>query len=413
MPRVNLNALENDLLLRGVWEGLGTPECHVTGGYVRDRLLGRESVDLDLVLPGTLEESTGPARRLAARLDTNAHLLGRDDKRVWRIETPEIRIELWPRGSLDLASDIGRRDFSVNAVIWNLPDGPLDDRVGGIDDLEIGSIRAVSRENLEQDPVRLVRASRFLAQLEGFCIDEETALWIIDLAPMLSGAPRERLGQELLKLVASPWAAAGIQNLIDLDLFERSAPPASSSDTAWTLDNLEAVSRLSGSSSHPLAEANREAGASAQLAFLLRGWRCFEAGAVSEYAWPRTVRDNAASAAKLVGKATETVDESAADRRWFIHIAGSSFPAVIAFAAAVEPDRPWTRWWRMWRSKGTELVRPFPLITGEEVCSLLDLPPGPPLGRAIDALTEAQIRGQVRSARGAEKWLKDRAKRDA
>ena len=52
-------------------------------------------------------------------------------------------------------------------------------------------------------------------------------------------------------------------------------------------------------------------------------------------------------------------------------------------------------------------------FAGEEVGSLLDLPPGPPLGRAIDALTEAQIRGQVRSARGAEKWLKDWANRDA
>jgi hypothetical protein len=100
MPRVNTAALENDLLLRGVWEGLGTPECHVTGGYIRDRLLGKESVDLDLVHPGSLDEAGGPARRLAARLDTRAHLLGKGANRVWRIETPEIRIELWPRGEL-------------------------------------------------------------------------------------------------------------------------------------------------------------------------------------------------------------------------------------------------------------------------------------------------------------------------
>jgi hypothetical protein len=46
MPPIDTTALEGDLLLRGVWEGLGTPECHITGGYVRDRLLGRESIDL-------------------------------------------------------------------------------------------------------------------------------------------------------------------------------------------------------------------------------------------------------------------------------------------------------------------------------------------------------------------------------
>ena len=66
MSGIDTKALEGDLLLRGVWEGLGAPECHLTGGYIRDRFLGRKSVDLDLVLPGTLESATDPARRLAA-----------------------------------------------------------------------------------------------------------------------------------------------------------------------------------------------------------------------------------------------------------------------------------------------------------------------------------------------------------
>ena len=186
-----------------MWEGLGTPECHITGGYVRDRLLGRESVDLDLVLPGDIETVAGPARRLAARLDARAHVLGRDANRVWRIDCPEIKIELWPLGTLSPDEDIRRRDFSCNALFWQLPNGPLDDQIGGTEDLENGVIRALSKQNLEDDPVRLVRGPRFLAQLEGFELDHKTADWISSLAPTVSKAPRERIGQELLKLVAS------------------------------------------------------------------------------------------------------------------------------------------------------------------------------------------------------------------
>ena len=52
MPAVDITALDGDLLLQGIWEGLGRPTCHLTGGYLRDRLMGRVNSDLDLVLPG-------------------------------------------------------------------------------------------------------------------------------------------------------------------------------------------------------------------------------------------------------------------------------------------------------------------------------------------------------------------------
>jgi tRNA nucleotidyltransferase (CCA-adding enzyme) len=405
MPSVNINALENDLLLRGVWEGLGTPECHVTGGYVRDRLLSKKSVDLDLVLPGSLEEATGPARRLAARLDTRAHLLGRDANQVWRIETPDIRIELWSRGELSLDQDINRRDFSLNTLVWKLPDGPLEDRAGGVPDLKSGIIRALSIQNLADDPVRLVRAPRFLAQLEGFRIDRETDRWIRDLAPGLFNAPRERVGLELLKLTGAQGAAVGIRSLITLGLFESSAPDDARCDPVWTERNLTALDRLTGSVPHPVTAAVRESGFTASLAFLLRGWGSFTAKAIAAYAWPRTTRQHAARAAGLLDHAVETVKSSAADRRWFIYTAESVFPAAIAFAAAVEPDQPWTRWWRMWRDRGPELMYPEPLLSGHEIADILGLDHGPQLGRLVEALTEAQVKGEVKSVGGARRWL--------
>ena len=405
MPRLRLSALERDLLLRGVWEGLGTPECLVTGGYVRDRLLGRETVDLDLVLPGDLERARGPARRLAARLDGSAHVLGRDDKRVWRIETPSLKVELWPLGGLDLDSDIRRRDFTINALMWRLPDGPFIDQVGGAADLRTGTLRAIRKKNLEDDPVRLVRAARFMAQFPESRIDERTAGWIRSLAPRVRRAPPERLGQEFLKLVSLPNRRRGFEALLDLGILQRTVRPATGFDGPWIAANLGAMSRLR-PNAHPLRAALAEAGDSVALAVLLRAWGSPHPDAVAHFAWPRPLRVHAAIAAKTLGAALSAVDGPAANRRLLIHHAGAAFPAAIALAAAVEPAHNWNLWWRQWRRDGANLVDPVSLLAGEEIAELLGLPPGPALGRAVTALTEAQVRGEVRTRGGAVRWLR-------
>ncbi len=405
MPKVDASALENDLLLRGVWEGLGTPECHITGGYVRDRLLGRESVDLDLVLPGDIETVAGPARRLAARLDARAHVLGRDATRVWRIECPEIKIELWPLGNLSPNEDIRRRDFSCNALFWQLPHGPLDDPIGGLEDLENGVIRALSKKNLEDDPVRLVRGPRFLAQLKGFEIDPETATWISSLAPAVSKAPRERIGQELLKLLAAPGAADGLRSLLELGLLEPAAPETARFDRDWIECNFSAAARLSGSAPHPVAASVVADGNAPRLALIFRAWGCPDANAVAPFAWSRSERRHATRAAALLESVLRTAEAPTADRRAFIHTAGMAFPATLALGAAVEPHRPWARWWRLWQEQGQELLRPNPVLSSVEITSILKIEPGPGLGSAIDALIRAQVRGEVCTTEDGKRWL--------
>ena len=407
MPRINTTTLENDLLLRGVWEGLGTPECHLTGGYLRDRLLGRESVDLDLVLPGEIDAVRDPACRLAARLDTSAHILGRGSKRVWRIEAPEIKVELWPLGDLSLDDDIRRRDFSCNALVWSLPDGPLVDRVGGLADLESGVLRAIKKKNLEEDPVRLVRAPRFLAQIEGFELDPVCAAWIGSLAPRLAVAPRERVGQELLKLLIASGAEFGLQTLLDLGLLAPAAPAGATPDPAWIEANLGAAARLAGAAPHPLSAAILEAGCAASLGLLLRAWGVPAAHAVRDYAWGANDRRHAIYAASHLAELANTVDASTDERRLLIHRAGTAFPAALALAAAIEPDHPgWRSWWRQWTRSGPGLIDPRPLLSGREVANLLGLEEGPELGRTISGLSEAQVRGKVRTTNGARRWLR-------
>jgi tRNA nucleotidyltransferase (CCA-adding enzyme) len=318
---------------------------------------------------------------------------------------------LWPLGDLSLDDDIKRRDFSCNALFWRLPEGPIDDRIGALEDLENGVIRAISKQNLEDDPVRLVRAPRFLAQLEGFNLQPRTAGWIAGLAPALTDAPRERVGQELLKLLAASGAATGLRSLLELGLLEPSAPATARCDRDWIERHLSAAERLSGSAPHPVAASVGAGGASVGLALLFRAWGSPDADALAPFAWSRSARRNASRAAALHEHALATVEAPAADRRSFIHTAGNAFPATLALAAAVDPDRPWARWWRLWRERGRELVSPEPLLSGKEIADILEIEPGPELGRAVDAVTEAQVRSEVRTANGARRWLQERAKR--
>ncbi|MEJ2190010.1 MAG: hypothetical protein P8Y93_11495 [Acidobacteriota bacterium] len=406
MPSVDPAVLEHDPILRRVWTALGRPCCHLTGGYLRDHLLGCPSSDLDLSVAGEPEEWAAPADRLAEVFGVRAHLLGASPHRVWRIEATELKVEIWPRGALDLERDIERRDFSCNALMWMLPAGPLIDRVGGLHDIELRRLRAISQSNLEEDPVRLVRGPRFLAHPSRFTLEQTTAGWIRELAPSLAAAPRERVGQELLKLLAAPFCALGLHALLDLELFEPAAPPGAATESGWLAAHIEASSRFAEATAHPLPAAVREAGDAARLALLLRAWGKPSGGKVADYAWPRETRRHASRAATLLEAVVANADAPAADRRLLIHLAGSSFPTAVALAAAVEPNLPWRRWWRLWQQHGTELVAPEPLLSGLEVMDTLDLAPGKELGAAFRAVITAQIRREVRSKEGARRWLR-------
>jgi len=408
MALTNPDLLGRDPLLQRVWVGLGRPRAYLTGGYLRDHILGLESTDFDITLPCDIEDAAGPVRSLAEHLGVRAHLLGSAPNQVWRIETSEIKVELWPLGPLNLEDDILRRDFSCNALMWELPNGPLVDRVGGLDDLEERRLRAVSRSNLEDDPVRLLRAPRFLARLPDFELEPESAGWIRSLAPQLSSSPRERVGQELLKLLGAPAAERGLRALIDLGLFAPSGPAAADPDPDWFEVNLHAASRLSRAAPHPLPSAVREAGIAAILGLLLRAWGLPTAHAVGTYAWENSHRRHATYAADHLDDLANAVDAPPCERRLAIHRAGTAFPAALALAAAIEPDRHgWHRWWHLWQRRGPELVAPESLLSGPEVMDLLGLTPGPELGVAFRAVTDAQIRGKVRSREGARRWLRE------
>ncbi len=410
MALVDPGSLQKNDLLTKVWRGLGEPRCYLTGGFLRDHLLGRFSTDVDLSVPGDAEAVAAPARRLAETLDTRAHLLGEPPRCVWRVEKENLRVELWPMGDLTLNRDIQRRDYSINALMWDLQRKLLIDRVDGTVDLVKKRLRALSRENLRRDPIRLLRGARFLATLDGFELEEQTAGWIRELAPQLDRAPRERIGHELSVLVTGAAPARGLQAMITYGLVETSAPTADGVDVDWSSRHFEAADRLAEPDRHPIPAALQDAGDAARLALILRTWGSPRAAEVADYAWNRRDRRLAAHAADLVDRAIEAASGPIVDRKELIYLAGQAFPALLALGSALADQTrtsldPWRRWWRQWSSSGPKLLDPPPLLAADEVIGIVGSDSGRDLGVALRGLERAQARGEVRSASGARKWL--------
>ncbi len=147
------------------------------------------------------EEEEGKAL-LEGRLMTEEGLILRDN--VWG--TPE--------------EDAFRRDFTVNALFYNIADFTIIDYVGGLEDLKAGRLRLIGDPEVRyrEDPVRMIRAVRFAAKL-GFTIEEKTYRAIGELKEHILKANPSRLYDELLKLWLSEEAMAGYQLMRTTGLF--------------------------------------------------------------------------------------------------------------------------------------------------------------------------------------------------
>ncbi len=403
--------LQSDPILGHLARILQNAEVWVTGGWIRDRLAGLEPAEIDLAVPGDAPRAEPLARRLGQAFGASPHLLGTPPNSVWRVEGPELKVEIWPRGSLTVVEDCLRRDFTCNALQWRLPQGPLEDPAGGLADIEHRRLRAVSNENLRADPVRLLRAPRLMAQLPGFQLDATTRRWLQELHAEAAGAPRERIGQELLRTATAPLPARGLHLLDSLGLFAAVAPegtsqgrfrlPLMAAATHWLRSNRSNLLRW-GLEPHELEAAS--------LGALLAGWGPGDPR-LEPFAWPQRLRRKAVTAAGRLPGTLAAAHGGPAVRREYMARVGAAFPAVFALACATARAtgrslQPWRLWWRQWRRTGRRLLDTPPLLRGDEVARLLRRAPGPWLGEILDALRSAQYRGEVRTPAGARRWLR-------
>ena len=188
-------------------EILAGEEAWVVGGAVRDELLGRDVVDLDIAC----RDPRGAAREYAKRSGGAPFPLS-ERHGAWRVAVGGGRtVDFTPLPG-GIEEDLATRDFTINAIAVPLAGGAAVDPYGGRDDLEHQVIRAVSATVFADDPLRLLRAARLEDEL-GFRMDEETELLLREHAELVTRPAGERTYAELVRL-----SEAGLRRADDLGL---------------------------------------------------------------------------------------------------------------------------------------------------------------------------------------------------
>ncbi|MDE5912792.1 MAG: CCA tRNA nucleotidyltransferase [Muribaculaceae bacterium] len=238
-------------LVGRVADSLGL-ECHAVGGYVRDCFLKRASKDIDFVTVGSgIELAQAVARELGAGShiavfrnfgtaqvkwhDTELEFVGARRESY----SHDSRKPIVEDGTLD--DDLSRRDFTVNALAMSVNHndfGRITDKFGGLGDMERRILRTPLDPDVtfSDDPLRMMRAIRFATQLR-FSINAATFASITKNAARIEIISRERVADELMKIMRAPKPSIGWRMLLECGLLHYILPE---------LEQMEVVDHVRG-----------------------------------------------------------------------------------------------------------------------------------------------------------------------
>jgi poly(A) polymerase len=195
-------------------------QVYLVGGSVRDLLLGRRPLDLDLAVAGNPRTF---AQQLAAHTGGRLVPLGKPGLMLYRIVSGSRIMDVSAVAGRSISEDLQQRDFTINAIAIDLAGGDIIDVCGGRTDLAARRVRMVSRSAFEQDPVRLIRTFRMAAVLR-FEVTPETAAAVRNQANLITKPAGERVRDELLKILETGRAADAITQMADCGLLSAMFP---------------------------------------------------------------------------------------------------------------------------------------------------------------------------------------------
>jgi poly(A) polymerase len=442
-------AVEDLLDIVRVAAQAGGAEVYLVGGFVRDRLLGETGKDIDLVQVGGdgVPLLAAVARQLGWAPPQQFERFGTGQVRGdgFVLEVVRARAERYDPDSRKpevrpgtLKEDVWRRDFTVNALCQTLSGRVIDITRRGIDDLLAGVLRTPldPSETFSEDPLRMFRAARFVAQL-GFVLAPGVLEAMRAQADRITVVSVERIAVELRRLLVSPNVLAGFDVLYDSGLLQRVLPefaamrgvdqlgfhiydvyehtlravelaPSDVVTRVATLlhdvgkppthviaadgrhtfhDHPQVGARMARDILTRLRFSNDEIAAVSALVRLHLRPIQYHADTFSDAAVRRLIRDSGDLRARML-------DIARADTR------ASSFPTVAAI------DELEARMARL--DSGGEVSRMRDVLDGNEIVAMAQRPPGPWVGQVKRRLEEAVLDGDLApgDAAAARVWLR-------
>jgi tRNA nucleotidyltransferase/poly(A) polymerase len=456
------------------------PNLYAVGGTVRDILhTGQVPADCDLVLCNTNRDFNVHTLAVTLAQTFNGTVVVLDE--AWGIvrvvcpapksqdgeSSPSLTYDLAQALNNDLAQDLARRDLTMNAMALHLATGELLDPLGGQADLAHRQLRLVSKANVVEDPLRLLRVFRFAASL-GFEITADTTQTVRQHQDLLWQAAPERLQAEWLKLLSAPTCTPALMAMADSGLLEVLLPELSAGRdippngyhhlSLWdhTLELVRQAEQVIGLFSDETRQALLQPSPSGVSRFGLVKLACLlhdigkpatkatrDDGRYTYYGHDQVSETMSLAICQRLKLSNKQTDAICHLVRWhlypcqfnpaspqksllrFYRRMGQLTPDLILLAladrlSATGGDQTAADLTRetenhLWLLShfealcAAQTLNQPPLLNGQAVMAILGLPPGPKVGAALAALCEAQQLGEVQTIEQASTWLRQQA----
>ena len=398
---------------------------YMVGGAVRDAILGRvrEYVDLDFIIPA---DAVKVARKIAQRYQAGFVLLDAE-RQIARVVFPHATADFAQQEGESLITDLHRRDFTINAIAYNPHTQEIIDPLEGHKDIESGLLRMISPVNLQNDPLRLMRAYRQAAQL-GFTIEPATQETIRRLATDIRKVAAERVRVEIGYLLANSqgtfWLNLAWKDGVLTSFFknatEESFIKLTAVDQAYTLIS-ENWQQLGEELANYVRETVKTSWlATAKLACLVDSKPEIAEIELQELTYSRAEIRAVTTGLRLFSE-IKAVKMPLRKQYFLFREMGILFPAVLVLALANDIVAKgmfeksmfvtYEPLIKRYLDKNDAVAHPIPLLNGKDMMMALNIPASPLIGELLMEVGVAQAEGKISTVEAAIEFARNLVKK--
>ena len=388
---------------------------YVVGGAVRDALLGRvrAELDLDLVIPAG---AVAVARQLATGHRAGFVLLDAE-RQIARVVFPGLTVDIAQQDGNSITDDLARRDYTLNAIAYDLQTKELLDPLNGTQDIQHRTLRMVSKDNLISDPLRLLRAYRQGAQLN-FTIESDTRRAIRELVPLLTTVAAERVLMELRYLLQASSSSQWLAMMVADDLLTGWLKIPVDRDVADRLAKFDRACQLIQqyytSLDRELDRALRDTMAISRKSL---GKFTLLLSLDLQLATAQMLRLTFSSAEIQVVTTAITylpqllgAEMSLREQYFWFQLVGNNFPLLIILAITAGVDLvDLVTLIDRYLDPHNQVAHPTPLVSGRDLVESLEIVPSPTIGKLLTEIQIARIMGKISTPADAiefaQKWI--------